>query len=86
MSQIRSRFVRIEEEGRQVSLVSAFLSRASSSVGARSQEYAAVGDQSALHVIVLDEMDSIARKRGSLSGDTTGVRDGTGKQRHFCME
>lgn len=39
-------------------------------------EYAAVGDKSALHVIVLDEMDAIARHRGSLSGDTTGVRDG----------
>jgi len=39
-------------------------------------EYKAVGDNSALHVIILDEMDAIARKRGSLSGDTTGVRDG----------
>ena len=28
-----------------------------------------------LHVIILDEMDAIARKRGALSGDTTGVRD-----------
>lgn len=39
-------------------------------------EYAAVGDKSALHVIILDEMDAIARHRGSLAGDTTGVRDG----------
>jgi len=39
-------------------------------------EYKSVGDKSALHVIILDEMDAIARKRGSLSGDTTGVRDG----------
>ena len=38
-------------------------------------EYAQVGDQSALHVIILDEMDAIARKRGSVSGDSTGVRD-----------
>lgn len=38
-------------------------------------EWAAAGDASALHVIVLDEMDAIARKRGSLSGDTSGVRD-----------
>jgi vesicle-fusing ATPase len=38
-------------------------------------EYAAVGDNSALHIIILDEMDAIARKRGSTSSDTTGVRD-----------
>lgn len=38
-------------------------------------EYAAVGDDSALHVIILDEMDAIARKRGSSTSDTTGVRD-----------
>jgi vesicle-fusing ATPase len=38
-------------------------------------EYAQVGDQSALHVIILDEMDAIARKRGSVTGDSTGVRD-----------
>ena len=38
-------------------------------------EYAAVGDESALHMIVLDEFDAIARRRGSLAGDTTGVRD-----------
>jgi ATP-dependent 26S proteasome regulatory subunit len=39
------------------------------------QEYRAVGDASALHIIILDEMDAIARKRGSMSSDTTGVRD-----------
>jgi len=33
------------------------------------------GDASALHVVIFDEMDAIARRRGSLSGDTTGVRD-----------
>ena len=38
-------------------------------------EWAAAGDASELHVIILDEMDAIARKRGALSGDTTGVRD-----------
>jgi DNA polymerase III delta prime subunit len=38
-------------------------------------EYAQVGDASALHVIILDEMDAIARKRGSITGDSTGVRD-----------
>lgn len=38
-------------------------------------EYAQVGDDSALHIIILDEMDAIARKRGTASGDNTGVRD-----------
>lgn len=38
-------------------------------------EYAQVGDDSALHIIILDEMDAIGRKRGSASSDTTGVRD-----------
>lgn len=38
-------------------------------------EYAAAGDASELHVIVLDEMDAFARKRGTLHGDSTGVRD-----------
>eukprot|EP00977_Amphora_coffeiformis_P001365 scaffold286_cov169-Amphora_coffeaeformis.AAC.9 len=38
------------------------------------QEYAQVGDDSALHMIILDEMDAIARKRGSMTADTTGVR------------
>ena len=38
-------------------------------------EYEQVGDASALHVIVLDELDAIARRRGSVSGDNTGVRD-----------
>lgn len=39
------------------------------------REYAEVGDASALHLIILDEMDAIARKRGSMTSDTTGVRD-----------
>ena len=38
-------------------------------------EFSQVGDASALHVIIFDEFDAIARRRGSLSGDTTGVRD-----------
>ena len=36
------------------------------------REYEAVGDASALHIIILDEMDAIARKRGSMNSDTTG--------------
>lgn len=39
------------------------------------QEYKVAGDDSALHIIVLDECDAICRKRGSASSDTTGVRD-----------
>ncbi|KAL7581007.1 hypothetical protein ACA910_005816 [Epithemia clementina (nom. ined.)] len=38
-------------------------------------EYRAAGDDSALHIIILDEMDAIARKRGTMTSDTTGVRD-----------
>lgn len=38
-------------------------------------EYKEVGEDSALHMIILDEMDAIARKRGSMTSDTTGVRD-----------
>ena len=37
------------------------------------REYDEVGDASALHIIILDEMDAIARKRGSMTSDTTGV-------------
>jgi hypothetical protein len=36
------------------------------------REYEEVGDASALHIIILDEMDAIARKRGSMTSDTTG--------------
>jgi vesicle-fusing ATPase len=39
------------------------------------REYEQLGDDSALHVIILDELDAIARRRGSVTGDTTGVRD-----------
>ena len=39
------------------------------------REYDEVGDASALHLIILDEIDAIARKRGSMTSDTTGVRD-----------
>ena len=38
-------------------------------------EYNELGEDSALHMIILDEMDAIARKRGSMTSDTTGVRD-----------
>jgi len=33
------------------------------------------GRESALHVVVLDELDAFCRSRGSLRGDTSGVRD-----------
>jgi len=33
------------------------------------------GPRSALHVIIFDEMDALTRTRGSLSGDSSGVRD-----------
>ena len=38
-------------------------------------EQAEAGDASALHVIVFDELDAFTRERGSLSGDTSGIRD-----------
>ena len=38
-------------------------------------EQAEAGDASALHVIVFDEIDAFTRERGSLSGDTSGIRD-----------
>ena len=34
------------------------------------EEYAAAGDASELHVIILDEMDAIAKKRGTVSGSS----------------
>jgi len=37
------------------------------------REYQAAGDDSALHIIILDEMDAIARKRGTMNSDTTYV-------------
>lgn len=33
------------------------------------------GDESALHVIICDEMDAFARTRGTLTSDSSGVRD-----------
>jgi SpoVK/Ycf46/Vps4 family AAA+-type ATPase len=50
------------------------------------REYAEVGDDSALHIIVLDEMDAIAKKRGTVSSDTTGVRDSVVNQLLSCMD
>ena len=38
-------------------------------------EQAEAGDASLLHVIVFDELDAFTRERGSLSGDTSGIRD-----------
>ena len=38
-------------------------------------EWKALGSRSQLHVIIFDEIDSIAKKRGSLVGDQSGVRD-----------
>ena len=38
-------------------------------------EQAEAGEQSALHVVVFDEMDAFTRERGSLRGDTSGIRD-----------
>ena len=38
-------------------------------------EQAEAGIESALHVIVFDEMDAFTRERGSLTGDTSGIRD-----------
>ena len=38
-------------------------------------EQAEAGDASALHVIVFDEIDAFTRERGSLTGDTSGIRD-----------
>ena len=34
------------------------------------EEYAAAGDASELHVIILDEMDAIAKKRGTVSSSS----------------
>jgi vesicle-fusing ATPase len=43
-------------------------------VGAE-RDWAARGAASGLHVVILDELDAICRARGSLSGDSSGVRD-----------
>lgn len=42
---------------------------------AAEEEWAAKGPASELHVVIFDEFDSIAKRRGSLSGDGSGVRD-----------
>lgn len=39
------------------------------------QEWALRGRESELHVIILDELDSIAKARGRFGADTSGVRD-----------
>lgn len=38
-------------------------------------EWINMGELSGLHVIVLDELDALARSRGTLPGDSSGVRD-----------
>jgi hypothetical protein len=54
--------------------------------GPAEREYAEVGEESALHIIILDEMDAIAKKRGTASSDTTGVRDSVVNQLLSCMD
>ena len=49
-------------------------------------EQAEAGDASALHVIVFDEMDAFTRERGSLSGDTSGIRDSVVNQLLAIMD
>jgi SpoVK/Ycf46/Vps4 family AAA+-type ATPase len=44
------------------------------------------GEESGLHVIILDEMDAFAKKRGLLRGDTTGVRDSVVNQLLAIMD
>lgn len=39
------------------------------------EEWKLRGTDSELHVVIFDEIDSIAKKRGSLGGDGSGVRD-----------
>lgn len=39
------------------------------------QEWALRGRESELHIIILDELDSIAKARGRFGADTSGVRD-----------
>ena len=49
-------------------------------------EQAEAGDASALHVVVFDEMDAFTRERGSLSGDTSGIRDSVVNQLLAIMD
>ncbi|KAH8061390.1 serine/threonine kinase [Aureococcus anophagefferens] len=39
-----------------------------------------------LNVVVFDEIDAVCRERGSLSGDTTGARDGVTAQLLACLD
>jgi hypothetical protein len=39
------------------------------------REWSQVGQNSGLHVIILDEFDAFTRTRGSLTSDGSGVRD-----------
>lgn len=49
-------------------------------------EWVERGEESGLHVIILDEMDAFAKKRGLLRGDTTGVRDSVVNQLLAIMD
>jgi SpoVK/Ycf46/Vps4 family AAA+-type ATPase len=52
----------------------------------RRSEWIDRGEESGLHVIILDEMDAFAKKRGLLRGDTTGVRDSVVNQLLAIMD
>ena len=39
------------------------------------EEWESKGAESELHVVIFDEFDAIAKRRGSLAGDGSGVRD-----------
>ena len=39
-----------------------------------------------LRVVVLDEIDALARERGSVAGDETGVRDSVTAQLLSCLD
>ena len=39
-----------------------------------------------LNVVIFDEIDAVCRERGTLTGDTTGVRDGVTAQLLSCLD
>ncbi len=47
-------------------------------------EWAASGENSSLHVLILDEFDALARRRGG-SFDSTGVRDRWANPSNFVV-
>jgi len=42
--------------------------------------------QPPLNVVIFDEIDAVCRERGTLTGDTTGVRDGVTAQLMACLD